>query len=498
LDPPFFLYDASVIDDHDRRLLQHIRPPDWVNPAPKPVYDLVVIGGGTAGLVCAAGAAGLGARVALVERARLGGDCLNTGCVPSKALIRSARVVGASRSGATVGVAADARIDFAAVMTRLRARRADIAPHDSAARLASRGVDVFFGDATFSGPRSVSVDGVSVQFKRAAIATGSRPALPPIPGLANVPFLTSETLFDLTEQPRHLVVLGGGPIGCEMAQAFARFGTQVTLFEAASQLLPQEDSDAAAIIMSALTADGVDVRLSTRITRVSRATSETLVEYAGGHVACSALLVATGRTPNTDGLGLDAAGVTRDAEGIRVDAGLRTTNRRVFAAGDVASRFKFTHAADALARIVIQNALFFGRKRADRVVIPWCTFTDPEVAHVGVNTSQAQAQHAATITVPLTDVDRSVVDEETAGFVRVHHLSGRIVGATIVAPGAGEMIGTVAYAIRDRGTLGNLAATVFPYPTVSLALRQAGDIYRRGSLTPRVRRLFALYFSVRR
>jgi pyruvate/2-oxoglutarate dehydrogenase complex dihydrolipoamide dehydrogenase (E3) component len=498
LDPPFFLYDASVIDAHDRRLLENVRPPDWVNPAPKAAYDLVVIGGGTAGLVCAAGAAGLGARVALVERARLGGDCLNTGCVPSKALIRSARVVGASRSGATVGVAADARIDFGAVMTRLRARRADMAPHDSAARLASLGVDVFFGDATFSAPRSVSVDGVTLQFARAAIATGSRPAVPSIAGLADVPFLTSDTLFDVTERPRHLAVLGGGPIGCEMAQAFARLGTQVTLFEAGSQLLPQEDGDAASIIMSALTADGVEVHLSARITRVSRAAAETLVEYAGGHVGCSALLVATGRTPNTEGLGLDAAGVAHDADGIRVDAALRTSNRRIFAAGDVASRFKFTHAADALARIVIQNALFFGRKRADRVVIPWCTFTDPEVAHVGVNTSQAQAQRAATITVPLIDVDRSVVDEETAGFVRVHHLRGRVVGATIVAPGAGEMIGTVAYAMQDGGTLGNLAATVFPYPTVSLALRQAGDVYRRGSLTPRVRRLLGFYFSARR
>jgi len=487
-----------MLDDHDRRLLGHVRPPDWVDPSPKALYDLVVIGGGTAGLVCAAGAAGLGARVALVERSRLGGDCLNTGCVPSKALIRSARVVGAARAGAAVGVAADTRVDFRAVMSRLRARRADIAPHDSAARLASLGIDVFFGEAAFADPRTVSVGGVALRFRRAVIATGSRPAVPPIPGLADTPFLTSETLFDLTEQPRDLAVLGGGPIGCEMAQAFARLGSRVTLFEGAPQLLPNEDGDAAAIVTSALTGDGVEVRVSTPVTRVSRGDGGTRIEFAGGEVIVGAVLVATGRTPNTAGLGLDAAGVAHDGDGVRVGPTLRTTNLRIFAAGDVASRFKFTHAADALARIVIQNALFFSRKRADRIVMPWCTFTDPELAHVGITSKEASAQQALTITVPLGDVDRAIVDDETAGFVRVHHRSGRILGATIVAPSAGEMIGTVAYAMQKGAGLGDLAATVFPYPTLSMALRQAGDSYRRSSLTPRVRRLFDLYFSARR
>ena len=484
-------------DEHDRRLLQHVRPPDWINPAPQSKYHLVVIGGGTAGLVAAAGAAGLGARVALVERSRLGGDCLNTGCVPSKALIRSARVAGVARGGSAVGVPAEARVDFAAVMSRLRARRADIAPHDSAARLASLGVDVFFGDATFTDPRTIAVGGAALRFDRAVIATGSRPAAPPIPGLADVAFHTSETLFDLTEQPSHLAVLGGGPVGCEMAQAFARLGTRVTLFEAGPQLLPQEDADAAAIVSAALAADGVELRLSTRVTRASREDGGALVEYDGGRAACDALLVATGRTANTGGLGLDAAGVAHDDDGIRVDATLRSTNRRVFAAGDVATRYKFTHAADALARIVIQNALFFGRKRADRLVIPWCTFTDPEVAHVGLNAAQAVARQAATLTVPLDEVDRALVDDETAGFVRIHHASGRMLGATIVAPGAGEMIGTIAYAMRKGGTLADLAATVFPYPTLSIAFRQAGDIYRRTSLTPRVRALLGSYFRLR-
>jgi pyruvate/2-oxoglutarate dehydrogenase complex dihydrolipoamide dehydrogenase (E3) component len=458
----------------------------------------VVIGGGTAGLVCAAGAAGLGARVALVERSRLGGDCLNTGCVPSKALLRSARVVGAARAGTPVGVTADTRVDFAAVMTRLRARRADIAPHDSAARLASLGVDVFFGEGAFADARSVSVGGATLQFRRAVIATGSRPAVPPIPGLAESSYLTSETLFDLTEQPRQLVVLGGGPVGCEMAQAFARLGSRVTLFEAAPQLLPHEDGQAAAIVNSALAADGVDVRLSSRVTRAARGGAITRLEFADGEIVADAVLVATGRKANTEGLGLAAAGVAHDDDGIQVSPALRTTNLRIFAAGDVASRFKFTHAADALARIVIQNALFFGRRRADRIVIPWCTFTDPEVAHVGITAAEASAQQALTITVPLGDVDRSIVDDETAGFVRIHHRSGRILGATIVAPSAGEMIGTLTFAMRKGAGLGDLAATVFPYPTLSMALRQVGDAYRRGSLTPRLRRLLDGYFLARR
>jgi pyruvate/2-oxoglutarate dehydrogenase complex dihydrolipoamide dehydrogenase (E3) component len=496
-----------MVDDHDRRLLAHVRPPDWLNPTPKSIYDLVVIGGGTAGLVSAAGAAGLGARVAIVERARLGGDCLNTGCVPSKSLLRSARVVGESRAGAQVGVAGEARVDFQAVMARMRARRADIAPHDAAARLASLGVDVFFGEALFSGTRSIRVyangsndANVSneLKFRKAVVATGSRPAVPPIPGLSDVPFLTSETLFDISAQPRALAVLGGGPIGCEMAQAFARLGTHVTLFEAAAQILPNEDPDAAAIVASALIADGVDLRLGSRVTSVSQDAARTRVHFDSGEVTCDAILVATGRTPNVEGLGLEAAGVACSREGIGVNDNLRTTNRHIFAAGDVGSRYKFTHAADVLARTVIQNALFFGRKRASRLVIPWCTFTDPEVAHVGVNSAAAGRQEAATVTVPLDEVDRAIVDDETNGFVRVHHRAGRIVGATIVAPAAGELIGLLTYAMQKGGSLGDFSSVVFAYPTVSLALRQAGDAYRRAALTPRARRVLDTYFRIRR
>jgi pyruvate/2-oxoglutarate dehydrogenase complex dihydrolipoamide dehydrogenase (E3) component len=488
----------SAHGDDDRRLLDHVRPPDWRNPSPKPIYDLVVIGGGTAGLVCAAGAAGLGARVALIERDRLGGDCLNTGCVPSKAILRSARAAGEARSGRRVGVHSEPRVDFQAVMARMRARRADIAPHDAAARLRALGVDVFFGRAAFASRRAVSVGDALLRFRKAAIATGSRPAIPPISGLDAVSFLTNESVFDITEQPRRLVVLGGGPVGCELAQAFARLGTHVTLIESAGQVLPHEDVDAAAVIAAALAADGVDLRVGSRAAAAAQDEAGIEVRLDDGNVTADALLVATGRAPNVEDLGLDTAGIAADRHGIRVTDTLQTTNSRVYASGDVASRFRLTHVADALSRIVVQNALFPGRKRASSLVIPRCTFTDPEIAHVGATSPEAAAQQAATVTIPLRDVDRAVVDEEIDGFVRIHHQRGRLVGATVVAPAAGELIGTIAYAMQHGGSLADFSATVFPYPTLSLALRHAGDAYRRTRLTPGARKALEYYFRWRR
>ena len=524
----------------DERLLSHVHPPHWRNPTPKPVYDLVVIGGGTAGLVCAAGAAGLGARVALIERSRLGGDCLNTGCVPSKALLRSARAVGEARAGEDVGVLAVTHPDFTAVMRRLRERRADIAPHDSAERLRQLGVDVFFGQAAFRDARAISVNSNSnprngpnnpnvapngpnapnapndpnvasngpnapnapndpndpnvLRFRKAVIATGSRPAVPPIPGMDAVPHLTSETVFDLAHQPRSLAVVGGGPVGCELAQAFARLGTHVTLIEASGQLLPREDADAAAIVAGALAADGVDVMTAVEVNAAEQAGAGVALLHAGGRITADALLVATGRVAPVAGLRLDAAGILSNPHGIVVDDRLRTTNPRVYAAGDVASRYQFTHAADALARIVVRNALFFGRQAASRLVIPWCTFTSPQVAHVGITSLEAEKRAVATITVPLSEVDRAVIDDETAGFLRIHHQRGRILGATVVAHGAGELIGTIAASMQAGLTLAQLSGVVFPYPTLSTALRQAADAFQRTRLTRVARKVLEYYF----
>jgi len=489
-------------DPTELELVSHVRPPDWKNPTATGTYDLVVIGGGTAGLVSAFGAAGLGARVALVEHHLLGGDCLNTGCVPSKALLRSARVVGEFARGPALGVtAADARVDFERVMQRMRQRRASIAPHDSAARLQRAGVDVFFGSAQFADGRHIVVEGQRLRFRKAVIATGGRPTAPPVPGLAAVPYLTNETVFSLTERPHRVLVIGAGPIGCELGQAFARFGSTVTVFDQASQVLPREDSDAAAVLQRALNRDAVRCELDVKLTAVEQVGAALRVRGSRSpHDVTETgdtILVAAGRAPNIEDLNLGAAGITAGRDGITVNDHLQTSNPRVYAAGDVCSTYQFTHAADAMARIVIQNALFFGRRRASALVMPWVTYTDPEIAHVGISKQDVSASDGqlSTITVAFSDIDRAVVDDETDGFVRVHHERGRLRGCTIVAPHAGEMIGEAVYAMTHNGTLSSLSATIHPYPTMTEALRRAGDQYRRQALTPGLRKWLQRYFK---
>ena len=496
---------AASTSPADQVCAAHVRPSGWVNPSAAPRYDLVVVGGGTAGLVSAMGAAGLGARVALVERDALGGDCLNHGCVPSKALIRSARAIGELAKAAALGVSAPHRqVDFTRVMERMRERRASIAVNDGAARLQRAGVDVFFGDAQFVDPRTVVVDRQRLRFRRAVIATGSRPASPPLPGLDAVPFMTNHSVFNLTDLPPRLLIVGAGPIGCELAQAFARFGSSVTLLDHAPHVLPRESAAAAAIVERRLLQDGVQLVLGARLLRVATELGGIAMHYMQDGLASSApvcvvgarLLVAAGRRPNVENLGLDAAGVVCNDEGVVVSDHLQTSNRRIYASGDVCSRFKFTHAADAMSRLVLQNALFYGRRRASSLVIPWVTYTDPEVAHVGVSHTEAAASHGrlATITIPLAGIDRAVVDDETDGFIEVHHERGRLRGCTIVAPHAGEMIGEAAYALTYGGTLAQLSATVHPYPTIAEGLRKAGDAYRRQALTPGRREWLARYF----
>jgi pyruvate/2-oxoglutarate dehydrogenase complex dihydrolipoamide dehydrogenase (E3) component len=498
-------------DVYNLALLANVHPSDWVNPAPAGRYNLAVVGAGTAGLVSAAGAAGLGARVALVERHLMGGDCLNVGCVPSKTIIRSARALADVRDARRFGVAVPdgAAVDFAAVMERVRAVRAGISPHDSARRFRDEyGVDVFLGGGRFTGPDTVAAAGVTLRFERAVIATGARAAVPPIAGLAEAGYFTNETIFNLTGLPARLAVLGGGPIGCELAQAFARLGARVTLVEMMEQFLPREDPDAVAVLAAALARDGVDVRLGTALTRVEASAGAKLLylKSAAGEstLAVDAILVGVGRVPNTDGLGLEAAGVGYGRGGVEVDDFLRTSNPRIYAAGDVCSPYKFTHAADFMARAAIQNAFFgfAGKKRASRLIIPWCTYTDPEIAHVGLYEREAAERgiEVATFTVPMAGVDRAIAEGEDEGFVKVHVRAGtdEIVGATIVARHAGDMISELTAAMAGKVGLGALAAVIHPYPTRAEAIRKAGDLYNRTRLTAGRARALRTYFAWRR
>jgi len=344
----------------------------------------------------------------------------------------------------------------------------------------------------------MSVDGRALKFRRAVIATGSRPAIPPIPGLSGLPYLTSENVFEIREQPRSLLLIGGGPIGCELAQAFALLGTAVTLVEAGPRLLPREDRDAAEIVRQRLVADGVRVLAGASVRGCAQEGRHVCAALDTERVQAEAVLVAVGRRPNTEGLTLEAAGVGTGERGVVVDDRLRTSNRRIFAAGDVCSSYQFTHAADAMARIVIQNALFHGRRRASALVIPWATYTFPEVAHVGPAPEEAARLGADTVTVQLSDVDRAVIDAETGGFLRIHHRQGRILAATLVAPHAGELIGQVASLMRRGGSLADFSSDIFPYPTFADVLRKAGDAYRRTRLTPRARALLERYFAFMR
>jgi pyruvate/2-oxoglutarate dehydrogenase complex dihydrolipoamide dehydrogenase (E3) component len=487
-------------DAANLELLANVHPPDWRNPAPQPRYHLVVLGAGTAGLVTAAIAASLGARVALVERHLLGGDCLNVGCVPSKAVIAAAK-----RAHQRGGEPAPA--DFAEAMRRMRGIRAHISPEDSAGRYTREfGVDVFLGEARFTGPAAARVGESALRFRRAVIATGARASAPPIPGLAEAGYRTNETIFELTERPARLAVIGGGPIGCELAQAFQRLGVRVTVLEALPHVLEREDPDAAELVQRALARDGVDVAAGCTIDEVEAAGAERRlhVKRADGRaevLAVDEILVAAGRAPNVEGLGLEAAGVAHDRKrGVHVDDRLRTTNRRVYAAGDVCMAWKFTHAADAAAKIVVQNALFGGRRKLSSLVVPWCTYTEPEVAHVGLYEREARERgiEVDTFTVPMAKVNRAATDGEEEGFLRVHVRKGsdRIVGATWAGAHAGELITAVTAAMVAGVGLGRFASVIFPYPTLAEALKAAAGAYSRTRLTPAARRLFALWFRL--
>jgi pyruvate/2-oxoglutarate dehydrogenase complex dihydrolipoamide dehydrogenase (E3) component len=498
-------------DEYNRMLVQNVHPSNWVNPEPVGRYNLVVIGAGTAGLVTAAVAAALGAKVALIEKHLMGGDCLNVGCVPSKGVIRAARAWAEVRHADEFGVhvAGTVKYDFATVMTRMRKLRARISPIDSAERFKKLGVDVFLGEARFIGANTIEVGGKRLTFNKAAICTGARAALPSIPGLTEVGYLTNETVFSLTDLPPRFAVIGAGPIGCEMAQAFARFGSQVSLFEQMGHILPREDADAADIVQAQMKMDGVSFVFDSKVTRVERRGNEKVLHYDlnGGtkEVAVDEILVGIGRAPNVEGLGLETVGVEYDTRnGVKVNARLQTTNPKIYAAGDICFPFKFTHTADAMAQIVIQNALFphplgLGYASTDSLIIPWCTYTEPEVAHVGMYEADAKAKgiDVETFTFRLEEIDRAILDDEEDGFARVHVKKGtdRLVGATIVAAHAGDLISELTVVMKAGKGLSTIAGTIHPYPTQAEVIKKVANAWRKTTLSEGKKQVLSRWFA---
>ena len=474
-------YPGALHDEAWRRL---VAPAGYQNPKPQPRYHLIVIGAGPAGLVIAIAAAGLGAKVALVEQHAMGGDCLNVGCVPSKSLLE---------------FTAHARGDFDAAFTWLRGVRARIAEHDSVERYRQAGVDVFLGHARFVDAATVQVGSVALKGRRMAIATGTRAALPPIPGLAESKPLTNETVFDLHERPKRLVILGAGPVGCELAQAFARLGVAVHVIEAAERILVNESAEAAALVAETLRAAGVTLHLGARVAKIARRAGQFLVSAAHEEIAGDQLLVAAGRRANTEELNLPAARVDVEEDGqIAVDKYLRTSNPRIFAAGDVCAKLKFTHHADAHARIVVQNALFLPTATTRKLVIPRCTFTDPELAQIGPTRAELEREGATfdSYRVAYNEMDRGKTQGDRHGYVEIFTARGgsRILGATIVGRDAGEQIASVCQAMANGLGVDGFGKAVLPYPTRAETLRRVADQYNRRRLTPTAQRLFGTWF----
>jgi pyruvate/2-oxoglutarate dehydrogenase complex dihydrolipoamide dehydrogenase (E3) component len=509
-------YDEPMIlpnDEHNQQLLANVHPSDWVNPIPAGRYNIVVLGAGTAGLITAIVAASLGAKVAVIEKHLMGGDCLNVGCVPSKAIIRAARAWNDVRKASDFGVhvPAGVKYDFGAVMARMRKLRARISRNDSAHRYTKQGVDVYIGSGRFVGSDTIQVEGPAgnrtLTFARAAICTGARASAPPIPGLEDAGYLTNETVFSLTELPPRLGVIGAGPIGCELAQSFARFGSQVYLIEAMHGIMPNEDRDAAEIVEQQMLRDGVTLHCCGKDLHVKKIEGgkRLTVDSHGQQydVTVDEILVGAGRTPTVDGLGLEAAGVTYDKNGVTVNSRLQTSNPNIFAAGDVCSRYKFTHAADAMAQIVIQNALFphplgLGYAHVDSLVMPWCTFTEPEVAHVGMYEIEAKEKglDVETYTYRLNEVDRAILDGDEAGFARIHIKKGtdKVLGATIVAAHAGDMISEFSVLMKAGAGAKTVAGTIHPYPTQAEVNKKVVNLWRKAHFTQRTKRLLAKLF----
>ena len=524
------------LDEHNLELLNKVHPTNWVDPqANNGKYDLVVIGAGAAGLVTSAGAAGVGAKVALIEESLLGGDCLNVGCVPSKALIHAASLAHTLKNtehlaDSGISINGNVNIDFSKVMERVRRIRSEISPNDSADRFTKLGVEVFLGRGKFVDGNSVIVNGKVLKFNKAVIATGGYPSLIPMPGLkelydlntnpgneARPLVMTNETFFNMTQQPKKMVVIGAGVIGMELAQSMQRLSTQVTVLGRSGRVLPKEDEDHAKIVQDQLSADGVEFRLSVSeyvsvdLTgkvvdglpemsfKIKEKGSDAITE-----LIVDSILVATGRRPNVSGMDLDNAGVDYDTrQGILVNDRLQTSNPKIYSAGDCSSTpFKFTHAADFQARSVIRNALFFGKEKMSNLLIPYATYTSPEIASVGLYGKDCDAKGIKYVTYEkhFSDNDRAICDGDTVGMVRirVEEKSDKILGATVIGKNAGNLISEITLAMQSNVGLGSIATVIHPYPTYAEAIRQSGDLFNKTKLTPSAKTLLRGIIKVQR
>jgi pyruvate/2-oxoglutarate dehydrogenase complex dihydrolipoamide dehydrogenase (E3) component len=473
-------------------------------PKGEGIYNVVVIGAGTAGLVTAAGTAGLGGRVALIERNKMGGDCLNFGCVPSKALISSARLIHRIAQADDWGLRKmEPQFDFEEVFRRMRARRARIAPNDSEERFESLGVDVFRGEARFQSPHEVKVGEFVLRAKNIVIATGTRTAVPPIEGLEAAQYFTNETIFDdLTAKPESLIVLGGGPIGCELGQTFNRLGIRTTIVQRGPRLLPKEDVEVSGFLQDRLQREGVTILTSSEAKSVRRTAPGLEMTINGAPVSAEAVLICSGRRPNIENLGLDNAGVEADARGVKVNEYLQTSQPHIYAAGDVAGPYLFTHMADVQARIVVRNILMplqVLRQKIDYSVVPWCTYVDPEIATVGLNEARAKEKNIEydVLRQDLAEVDRAVVEDEDCGFAKVLVGKGtdKIIGATLICEGAGDLFHEFVLAMKHGVGLGEISATIHAYPTLAEIARKIGDKYNKTRLTPTAKKIFAWLYQ---
>jgi pyruvate/2-oxoglutarate dehydrogenase complex dihydrolipoamide dehydrogenase (E3) component len=476
--------DQATDDDFLRR----VRPAEWQNPQPRQSYDLVIVGGGPAGLSSAEFARRDGRSVALLERHWLGGNSLNSGSIPSKAIIRAAKALSFRRDDGDYGAAAFTApaTDFVAVMARMRRIRARLAEYHSAERLRTQGIDLYFCDARFAGPNLVLAGDARLSFKKAIVATGARPRPSNIPGLEKIGYLTSDSIFDLAELPGRLAVIGGGPLGCELAQAFCRLGSRVTIVQNDPKFLPQEGRDAAELLSMSMSRDGVETRLNTTVVGARRDGSAKYLDTINDDVKCciaaDEVMLSIGRVPNVEQLGLEVAGIDFEpVRGIGVDDYLRTTNADVYAAGDVCNWHHFTNVAEYSARVAVQNAFGAMIKRPDDLQIPWCTYCDPEIAHIGIDGREASRRSIPikSYTVMMQDVDRAITDGQDDGFVKIYVREGtdQILGATVVATRASELINEISVIMRAGIGMRRLATILHTYPAQSDAIRLAAMAY---------------------